>query len=79
MGGLAQALGTEDWQPPPALAVPQLKRALRGAAYAQGALFSLRAEGIASEEIFNELRATLQTLEHGTLDELRRLREAAEE
>ncbi len=79
MGGLVQALGTDDWQPPPQLAVPQLKRALRGAAYAQGALFSLRTEGIASEDIFDELHATLQTLEHGTLDELRRIREAAEE
>jgi hypothetical protein len=79
MDGLALALVTEDSQPPPRLAVPQLKRALRGAAYAQGALFSLRAEGIANEQIFSELRATLQTLEHGTLDELRRIREAAEE
>ena len=79
MGGLAQALGSQDWQPPPSLAVPQLKRALRGAAYAQGALLSLRADGIASEEVFDELRATLRTLEHGTLDELRRIREAAEE
>jgi hypothetical protein len=79
MGGLVQALGSEDWRPPPQVAVPHLKRALRGAAYAQGALFSLRAEGLVGEAIFAELRAALQTLEHGTLDELRRLRDAAEE
>jgi hypothetical protein len=79
MGGLAQALGSERWQPPPRLAVPQLKRALRGAAYAQGALFSLRAEGVASDELFAEVRAALQSLETGALDELRRIREAAEE
>jgi hypothetical protein len=78
-GGLVQALGCEDWQPPPSLAVPQLKRALRGAAYAQGALFSLRAEEIASEEVFNELHGALKTLEDGTLDQLRRIREAREE
>ena len=78
MDGLVQALGSEDWQPPPRLAVPQLKRALRGAAYAQGTLFTLRADGIASEELFKELHATLQTLEQGTLDELRRIREDAE-
>jgi hypothetical protein len=79
MDGLAQALGSEDWQPPSRLSVPQLKRALRGAACAQGALFSLRAAGIASEGVFRELRTTLQTLEHGALEELRRSRESAEE
>ncbi len=79
MGGLVQALGSEDWQPPPRLAVPELKRALRGAANAQAALFSLRAEGVASDEIFKELRGTLQALEHGILDELRRIREETEE
>lgn len=78
MGGLVQGLGSEDWQPPPELAIPQLKRALRGAACAQGALFSLRSQGLATEEIFNELSTTLKSLEHGTLDELRRIRESAE-
>lgn len=34
MGGLAQALSTEDGQVPTWLSVPQLKRALRGAASA---------------------------------------------
>ena len=36
MGGLAQALGSSDWQPPPELAVPQLKRALAEPPTARG-------------------------------------------
>jgi hypothetical protein len=52
---------------------------LRGAAFAQGALFSLRAEGVANEEVLSELHAALKSIEDGTLDELRRLRETAEE
>ena len=43
MGGLAQALGAvSEFEPILGLSVVQLKRAIRGAAFAQGALFPLR-------------------------------------
>ena len=59
MGGLAQALShrdddAEDY----GLCVVQLKRALRGAAFARGALFPLRS--ILSEEQFDELFRVLR-------------------
>jgi len=75
MGGLAQALGTRDMGLDFGLNVVQLKRALRGAAFAFGALISLRAEGILDETVFAELRDTIKTLEADILDELRRLRD----
>ena len=54
----------------------QLKRALRGAAFAPGALFPLRADGVIDEGIFQELHATLEGLQSDIYDELRRRREA---
>ena len=47
LGGLAQALGSPDCEPPSGLPLVQLKRALRGAAFAFGMLFPLRADGLA--------------------------------
>ncbi len=75
MGGLAQALGTRDMGLDFGLNVVQLKRTLRGAAFALGALISLRAEDILDDTVFAELRDTIKTLEADILDELRRLRD----
>ena len=73
MGGLAQALSS----PMSAsdgldrgLALVQLKRALRGVAFARGALFPLRAEGQIDNVVFDELNATITELESGILSEL---------
>ena len=75
-GGLAQALSFEDDDEfATGLCVVQLKRALRGAAFAPGALFPLRADGLIDEPIFEELHGTLQGLQNDIYDELRRRRE----
>jgi hypothetical protein len=50
----------------------QLKRALRGAAFAQGALFPLKADGLLDEGIFKELYATLKGLQSDIYDKIRR-------
>lgn len=76
MGGLAQALGTRDLDDGDlGLNVVQLKRALRGAAFARGSLFPLHSEGILDDAVFAELRATIQSLQADILDELRQVRE----
>jgi hypothetical protein len=79
MGGLAQALGTRDLGLDFGLNVVQLKRALRGAAFALGTLIPLRAEGILDDTVFAELRDTIKSLEADILDELRRLRDEGQE
>jgi hypothetical protein len=73
MGGLAQALSrpVEDLDDY-GLCVTQLKRALRGAAFARGALFSLR-PAVTAEQ-FDELLRTLGRLEKDVFQELSRLR-----
>jgi hypothetical protein len=77
MGGLAQALSGRhvDEEGPAAygLAVVQLKRALRGAAFARGALFPLRP--LLTPEQFDELFGTLRQMEKDVFQELARLRE----
>jgi len=75
MGGLAQALsgGAEEDDPDEyGLRVTQLKRALRGAAFARGALFPIRSA--VTPELFDELRRTLRQLEQDIFQELSRLR-----
>jgi hypothetical protein len=76
MGGLAQALSGHgddaDDLDEYGLRVTQLKRALRGAAFARGALFALRA-GVSAKEL-DELRGTLGQLEKDIFSELGRLR-----
>ena len=72
-GGLAQATGMEEDGFGAGLAVVQLKRSLRGAAFAIGA-FPLRADGLLDDAVFKELRATLQALQNDVYDELRRRR-----
>jgi hypothetical protein len=76
MGGLVQALSRrgddEDDADAYGLRVTQLKRALRGAAFARGALFLLR-PAVTTEQ-FDELEGTLGQLEQDIFHELGRLR-----
>jgi hypothetical protein len=73
MGGLAQALGPRDYDGEDyGLCVVQLKRALRGAAFARGALFPLRST--LSKEQFDELFRTLQQMETDIVSELGKVR-----
>jgi hypothetical protein len=91
LGGLAQAIGglsqfssdengtvpfpESDLQPASGLSLVQLKRALRGAAFALGALFPLRADGTLDQAAFTELHAAIQGLQTDIFAELRRLRQ----
>jgi hypothetical protein len=75
MGGLAQALpGRREEDDPDdyGLRVVQLKRALRGAAYARGALFPLRSA--VTKDRFEELERTLTQMEEDIFHELGRVR-----
>jgi len=73
LGG--QALGSDDAQPVSGLSVVQLKRALRGAAFALGALFPLRTDGTLDQSAFDELRDTIQGLQTDVFAELCRFRQ----
>ena len=80
-GGLAQALTDRDTELgglERGLALVQLKRALRGAAFASGALYPLQADGLLSPEEFEDLQRTLQQLDDGIVGELTRIREERE-
>jgi hypothetical protein len=75
MGGLAQALSRrddDDDRDDSGLRIVQLKRALRGAAFARGALFPLR-PAIPAEQ-FEELSRTFDQMEKDIFQELSRLR-----
>jgi hypothetical protein len=74
MGGLAQALSGEEADDPDdyGLRVTQMKRALRGVAFARGALFQLRSAVTAEQ--FDELYDTFSRLEQGVFREVGRLR-----
>ena len=73
MGGLAQALSERDHNAVDrGLRIVQLKRALRGAAFARGALFPLRTA--MSVEGFDELFRTLQQMESDIVTELGKVR-----
>jgi hypothetical protein len=79
MGGLAQGLSTreDDDEDDYGLRVTQLKRALRGAAFARGALFLLRTA--MTVEQFEELHGRLARLREDTFQEIGRLRSEYEE
>lgn len=63
MGGLVQATSLDlDVVTSRALAITQLKRAFTGHAYAQGAVFGLRAEEAITQEQSTELRAQLEAI-----------------
>ena len=74
VGGLAQALSghEEDDLDDYGLRVTQLKRALRGVAFARGALYPLRPAVTA--ELFDELARALGQLEQDVFHEIGRLR-----
>jgi hypothetical protein len=73
MGGLAQALSPRDLDAEDyGLCIVKLKRALRGAAFARGALFPLRS--MLSEERFGELFRELEQMETGIVSELGKVR-----
>jgi hypothetical protein len=74
MGGLAQALSGrgEDDDDDYGLCVVQLKRAIRGVAFARGALFSLRA-AVPAEQ-WEELQRRVEKLEQDIFHELTRVR-----
>ena len=73
MGGLAQALSDRDHDAEDyGLRIVQLKRALRGAAFARGALFPLRST--MSAEQFDELFRTLEQMETDIVSELGKVR-----
>lgn len=57
----------------------QLRRALRGAAFARGALFALRGEGVIDPATFDELRHTVESLRADILGELKRAQDASGE
>jgi hypothetical protein len=74
MGGLAQALAGREYDMEEyGLCVVQLKRALRGAAFARGAMFLLRPALPA--EAWQELQDKIRELERGIFQELNRVRE----
>ncbi len=74
MGGLAQALNSCDDPLHGGLCLVQLKRALRGAAYALGALIALKHEGILQGPTWDQLNDTTQQLESDIFEELHSLR-----
>jgi hypothetical protein len=75
-GGLAQALsGDDDWEPMRGLRIVQLKRALRGVAFARGALPPLCASGAINEVVYRELSDTLRDLNTDIHTELQNARE----
>ena len=71
MGGLAQAMGRWGVDVDSGLGLVQLKRASRGAAFAGGALWPLRSEGVIEDSVYDELRETIQGLETEIREELR--------
>jgi hypothetical protein len=79
MGGLAQGLSSreDDEENDYGLRVTQLKRALRGTAFARGALFLLRTA--MTVEQFEELHGRLARLGEGTFQEIGRLRSEYEQ
>jgi hypothetical protein len=74
MGGLAQALGPDDMPSMRGLSIVQLKRALRGAAFALGSLFPLKSAGILDQSTFKELHDAIEQLQTDIFAELTRFR-----
>ena len=72
MGELAQALHRDNRGDDHGLRVVQLKRALRGAAFARGALFALRSA--MSAEQFDELLGAIKQMQTDIVSEMRKVR-----
>ena len=81
LGGLAQALSDWNEAVSSGLTLVQLKRAIRGTAFAFGMLFPLRADGLLSPAEFQELADTITSIRediHAELTQCREKREAAD-
>jgi len=78
LGGLSQALGGRNYELPSGWGLVQLKRSLRGAAFAFGMLFPLRADGLLTPAEFKELCEAITSLQSDIDAKLARLREARE-
>ncbi len=78
LGGLSQALGGRNYELLSGWGLVQLKRSLRGAAFAFGMLFPLRADGLLTPAEFKELCEAITSLQSDIDAELARLREARE-
>lgn len=74
IGGLAQALSSSP-SDVVGLSTVQLKRALRGTAFARGALIPLQIEGILPKEACHQLASELEFIAAEIQDELARLRD----
>jgi hypothetical protein len=61
------------------LSIVQLKRAIRGAAFALGSLSPLKSEGILDRSAHDELHATIDQMQTEIFAELTRLRRESEE
>ena len=73
-GGLAQAMSPrEEFIDDRGLRIVQLKRALRGAAFARGALYNIDS-AIAPKDVVGSLKSTLEEIEDEMFAELGRLR-----
>lgn len=78
LGGLSQAMSGRDDELPSGLGLVQLKRSLRGAAFAFGMLFPLRADGLLTPAEFKALCEVIKSLQDDIYAELARIREARE-
>jgi hypothetical protein len=75
-GGLAQAMSPAiEFVDDRGLRIVQLKRALRGAAFARGALYNIGSSSL-PEGAFKSLKATLDSIEGEMFTELGQLRES---
>mgnify|MGYP003312143109 FL=1 len=79
VGGQAQALSPIEDDMDLGLSLVQLKRALRGAAFALGALFPLSAEKQLDNTSYEELRATIEEIHSQILVELTTVRDRLRE
>jgi hypothetical protein len=75
-GGLAQALTHPEDFPSRGLCIVQLKRALRGLAFARGGLCNVSVAGAVPTEVVKAMQATLDELETEVFQELARARES---
>jgi hypothetical protein len=76
-GGLAQAFTHPEDHPSHGLCIVQLKRALRGLAFARGGLCNVSVSGAVPKEVVKSMHATLDELETEVFQELARVRESA--
>jgi hypothetical protein len=79
VGGLAQALGPEEEMVNYGLSIVQLKRALRGAAHAEGALYPLHSEGVIDKRTSDELHDAFHSFQTDIYGQLAEFRQRAKD